>query len=70
VYKIRFDFEAEDEPPRVYICDAGGSVVLEVFEEPVSLKGEWSWEEDDWKPGPFAEGVLNALHLSVEIIRL
>ena len=63
-YHIKFDFENENEPPRVEIADEDGCSVLEVFEEPIlaSADNQWSWEHDDWKPGPFAVKLLEMIN--------
>lgn len=61
-YTVQFDFDGEDEPPKVEIIDETGCCVLEVHEEPIliSSDNEWSWESDDWKPGPFCCGSARA----------
>jgi hypothetical protein len=50
-YNIQFKFDAEGEPPKEYIVDQQGTAVVEVFEEPTLLTPEWSWNEEDWRPG-------------------
>ena len=62
-YEIRFDFDTEGDPPHVVIVDTeSGFDVLEVFEEPTCLDASgWSWDGDDWEPGPLATRVLQLL---------
>ncbi len=62
IYKISFDFDCEGEAPHVFIIDASGTQVLEVFEEPICTASQWSWESDDWQAGPLALHVLNLLN--------
>ena len=69
-FRIRFDFDAENESPSVLICDTHdtfGQAVVEVFEEPILLIDEWSWEESDWKPGPMTEAILKAMNSSDDL---
>lgn len=63
-YHIRFDFDCKNEPPKVEIADETGCAVLEVFEEPIlaSADDEWSREQADWKPGPFAVKLLELIN--------
>lgn len=70
VYEINLDFDAEGDSPSVQIIDSDQGVILEVFEEPTLLRGqwsaaidaEWSWESEDWEPGPFAKRILDWLN--------
>lgn len=65
--KERFFFfslnlDAEGEPPEVHIRDNDG-VIVEVFEEPTCRNPTgWSWEEEDWEPGPFAQALLKMMN--------
>jgi hypothetical protein len=64
-YSIRFDFDCENEPPKVMIVYLDRKDVLEVFEEPTmrpEVGAEFSWEEDDWQAGPFARHLLKLLN--------
>ena len=67
-YEIAFDFDCEGEPPHVEIYDNGtaterGGVCLEVHEEPTqTAAGEYSWEDDDWEPGPLAKRIVRLLN--------
>ncbi len=65
-YGIQFDFDAEGEPPRVYIAteDGEGVVVVEVFEQPICKSDKWSWNSEDWVPGPLATLILAKLNES------
>lgn len=61
-YVVQFDFDAEGEPPNVEIHD-GDYTVAEVFEEPTCTHPSgWSWEAEDWAPGPFATRMLDLLN--------
>jgi len=60
-YFIGFDFDTKGDPPSVFICLAGGTQIIEVFEEPKRVSEMWSWEWEDWEPGPLAEKVLDLL---------
>lgn len=57
-YSIKLSFDAIDETPQVFIVDENGTEVLEVFEEPVPLTQEWSWNPYNWEPGDFAKEVV------------
>jgi len=63
-YYIKFDFDCENEPPKVEIVNDTGCSVIEVYEEPilVSADNEWSWEQEDWQPGPFAVKLLELIN--------
>ena len=64
-YGISFDFDCQGDPPHVEIREEGGmgSAVLEVHEVPVCTHPSgWSWDDDDWEPGPFALRVLALLN--------
>lgn len=63
-YGFQFDFDEEGEPPKVYIAEGEGrgTAVLEVFEEPTCVAPKWSWEDADWRAGPLAMKVLEALN--------
>lgn len=75
-YSIRFDFDAEGEPPKVLIVDEQGYDIAQIFEAPTieggelvkvelgvySWEGKWSWLPSDWKPGVFARKVLTLLN--------
>lgn len=64
LYHVQFDFDCENEPPKVEIADETGCCVLEVYEEPIliSADNEWSWNDEDWKPGPFTERLLEMIN--------
>lgn len=76
MYYIKIRIHTEHDPPYVYIVDDNGLEVMEIFEEPKShlgefveikpnvwgWRGKWSWEPDDWQPGPLAAFVLSALN--------
>jgi hypothetical protein len=66
-YGYRFDFDGEDDPPKVYLTTATPQSrwladCIEIFEEPTLLADVWSWDEDDWQLGPFAQAVLDTLN--------
>lgn len=64
-YFITFSFDHEGENPKVEVRDrtsVWNEVVLEVFEAPTCTAKEWSWEEEDWKAGPFATQIVDLLN--------
>ncbi len=62
-YILRLDFCDEGDPPSVEVYDCKeGTNVLGVFEEPTHITGGFSWNDDDWTPGPLAERVLRLLN--------
>ncbi len=65
-YGIRFDFDCEGDPPSVFIAeDQRGSFVadiIEVLEEPTLKSESFSWEDEDWEPGPLAAKVLRVFN--------
>jgi len=61
-YLIHFEFDCEDEAPKVFIFEDGEGDVVEVFEEPTMLTEQFSWDEDDWQAGPLAQKILNYLN--------
>jgi hypothetical protein len=74
-YCIDFDFDCEGEPPRTIICQDPGLQVAHVFESPTlkaELKsgqpgnrdwpGPWSWNPEDWEPGPLAKKIVTLLN--------
>lgn len=66
-FMFHLDFDTKGEPPKVYLYDTqSDGDVVEVFEEPTIKpgRGEWSWEEDDWEPGSFAQALLALLNTS------
>ncbi len=71
-YQIHFDFDCEGEPPTVYIYDNGddrpgtSGDIIEVLEDPDCLEGEWSWEQDDWEPGPTAAAICKLMNEHME----
>lgn len=69
-YRFRFDFDAEDEPPRVYITDEEetpfGSDVIQVFEDAECTNGAFSWNPKDWKAGPLTTHLLMLLNANPE----
>lgn len=84
LYDIRLDFDAEGEPPAVYIWQEEEGDVLEVFEEPTcklggklieiqpgvwEWDGPWSWNEMDWEPGPLAMKILKFLQEDEPAVR-
>lgn len=66
VYDIAFDFDCEGDPPHVEIWVLKGKrlgpCVIRVHEAPVLKAPEWSWDDEDWEPGPFAKHVLALLN--------
>lgn len=70
MYYISFDFETQDEPPQVFIVDKNGRQYLEIFEDPKPLTDEWSWNSEDWEPGPFARRVLNLFGIEKQLEEL
>jgi len=78
-FGVQFDFTYKDDPPRVYIADAGGRghEFLEVFED-TKCKLEavedqyrnevWSSNPNDWEPGELTKKLvefMNSLDESV-----
>jgi hypothetical protein len=64
MFGIQLDFDAEGDPPVVYIADHGGrgTCYAEVFEEP-ALKGRlWSWNREDWEAGPMTKQILQFMN--------
>lgn len=65
-YGIYYDFDEEGEPPAVYIADNGGcgTCVVKIIEAPIldSEGGKFSWDADDWLPGPLAASILKAMN--------
>ena len=55
-FGVQLDFDCEGDPPTVYIANGSGTGMcyLEVFESPTLKSAEWSWEAEDWQPGPLA----------------
>lgn len=78
-FGIQFDFDQEGDPPSVYIADkeGRGTCCVEVLEEP-KLKNaaqhlsiirdkpwkKWSWEDEDWEPGPVTKAIVNFMNSS------
>lgn len=69
-WMIHFDFDCEGEPPAVFIVDDEGTSWLEVLEDPTlsdsatgkDSEGEpWSWDPEDWTPGPLATKLLELM---------
>ena len=65
-YWIRFEFDAEGDPPRViFYDDEDGADVVEVFEEPMCTHSSgWSRNGDDWIPGPIAQRLEDLLSVT------
>jgi hypothetical protein len=61
---IQFDFDAEGDPPSVYIAagDGRGTCYVEVLEEPTCKNGDWSWDDEDWEPGELAKRLLEFMN--------
>lgn len=72
-YRITYDFDAKNEPPKV-IIRSDGRCICEVDEVPLcqlggflaedgEWHGQWSWEEEDWVPGPIAAQLLAVMNM-------
>lgn len=80
LYEIHFDFDAQYEPPAVHIWCGAGDVLQVFEEPTCKLggkmvkqegsfacwdwEGPWSWDDEDWEPGPFAKRILKFLNES------
>lgn len=76
MYYIKFDFDCEGEPPKVFIVDEEGMEIIEVLEQPSSplgrlVKGsslEWTWKgvfswcEEDWQAPPLANTLVEFMN--------
>lgn len=71
-YHITYDFDVKGEPPKVFIV-GGEQVRVEVDEVPLcqlggflvedgEWHGQWSWEAEDWMPGPIAAQLLAVMN--------
>lgn len=60
-YEIDFEFQTDD-PPDVFIADENGYQVLRVLENSIPRTPEFSWNSEDWEPGPFAKKLVNLLN--------
>ena len=61
-FYIVFDFDAEGDPPTVYIAECEDCYWVQVLEEPILTASEWSWDDDNWKPGMIASTFLNYMN--------
>jgi hypothetical protein len=64
-YGIQLNFDAEFEPPRVYIADRQGMgcCYIEVIEEPQLVLGRiWSWKDKDWEVGEITVKLLKFMN--------
>lgn len=72
-YQFHFDFDGKGDPPHVYIWEDGAGDIIEILEEPTSplgklvgdvhlvWEGEFSFEDEDWEPGPLAQKIMKFL---------
>ena len=63
-YGIQYDFDEQGEPPQVCIADNGGlgTRCVLVYEEPTSICGEWTRNDDAWQPGPLAKRLMECMN--------
>lgn len=69
---IRLDFEAVGDPPGVYLVDAMGKRIAEIYDEPTMrpgivdpLRGDeiiWSPRPEHWKIGSITMVLLHAIN--------
>jgi len=57
-YAIRLEHDGSGDAPQVIIHEEHGPDVMEVYENPVIVPGDW----DHWAAGPLARRVLGLLN--------
>jgi len=62
-YYIVFDFDGEGDPPTQHIWKRPEEThIAKLDERPQCKVGKWSWEHDDWEPGPMAKEIIAKLN--------